>query len=153
VSVDRRIELTYLGLALVGLVVAGMLTSFHVSAGASQAFCTEAGGCGTVNESSYSQVLGVPISVFGMLSYGTIAILAALAMRGFSYREWVPLVVFGIAASGTLYSIYLTYLELFVIHAICPWCVASAIVMVALLVVSLADLLRLRPGVIPVEAG
>jgi uncharacterized membrane protein len=57
--------------------------------------------------------------------------------------------VFGLSLAGTLYSLYLTYLELFVIRALCPWCLASALVMVCLMVVSLADLLVWRRG--PIE--
>lgn len=148
-SLSRRIELVYLVLAVVGIVVAGFLASFHVSAQSAEAFCTEAGGCGTVSDSPYSSVLGVPIAFLGLASYVAIAVLAALSLRGWQYREWVPLAVFGIALSGTLYSLYLTYLELYVIHAICPWCVGSAIVMAGLLAVSLSDLLWLRRGPIP----
>jgi uncharacterized membrane protein len=146
-----RIEWLYLGLAVVGIVAAGFLTSFHVNTGAADAFCTAASGCGTVKDSPYSEVWGVPIAVLGLAVYMVLALLAILAIRGFAVREWVPLAAFGLALNGTIYSAYLTYLELYVIHAVCPWCVASAVVLGALLALSLYDLLRLRRGPIPVR--
>ena len=151
-TLSRRIEAAYLILAVSGIVVSAFLASFHLSGQAAETFCTGAGGCGTVNESTYSAVLGVPIAFIGLISYAAIAVMAILAMRGWEYREWVPLAVFGISLSGSLYSLYLTYLELFVIHAICPWCVASAVIMFALLAISSADLLALRRGPIPSPA-
>ena len=152
-TLSRRIELVYLLLAVAGIVVSAFLSSFHFSGQAAEAFCTGAGGCGTVNESTYSAVLGIPIAFLGLVAYAAIAVLALLSMRDWQYSEWVPLAVFGTSLSGSLYSIYLTYLELFVINAICPWCVASAAIMFALLCVSLADLLRLRRGPIPSPVG
>ena len=146
----NRIEWAYLLLALLGIAIAGLLTSFHYSSSAAAAYCTGAGGCSSVQESPYSQLLGIPVAVLGLASYVVIAVLSALALRQWRYREWVPLSVFGLSLAGTLYSLYLTYLELFVIRATCPWCVASALVMVCLMVMSLADLLVWRRG--PIEA-
>ena len=141
-----RIEWVYLLLAVLGILVAGILTTFHFSERAAAAYCTGAGGCGSVQESAYSYVLGVPISLLGLVSYAIVAVLAVLAIRRWRHREWVPLAVFGLSLAGTLYSAYLTYLELYVLHAVCPWCVGSAFVSLGLLVASLADLLSLRRG-------
>jgi len=56
------------------------------------------------------------------------------------WDDYVPLAIFGISLIGVLYSAYLTYLELFVIHAICRWCVSSAIIITAIFLLSLPDL-------------
>ena len=99
-------------------------------------------GCQTVSESSHSHLFGVNIAVFGIIGY-LLLLLSALAggdgarMGGFL----IALVGFG-------YSVFLTYLELFVIDAICQWCVASAIVMTALLAVNAMRMTRYvaKPG-------
>lgn len=83
-------------------------------------------GCQTVAESSYSHLLGVNIAIFGIGGY--VILLGAALLRGDAAR----MVGFAVALVGFGYSLYLTYLELFTIDAICQWCVASAILMTLL---------------------
>lgn len=83
-------------------------------------------GCQTVAESSYSHLLGVNIAVFGILGY--LALLACALLRG----DGVRMAGFALSLVGFGYSLYLTYLELFTIEAICQWCVASAVLMTLL---------------------
>ncbi len=93
------------------------------------------GGCERVQSSDYAELGGVPVAVVGLAGY--VAIVAAMAVRGEAGRllgAFLALVGFG-------FSAYLTYLEIFVIEAICQWCVASAVVMTALLGVALARVL------------
>lgn len=100
------------------------------------------GDCWTVNTSQYSQVLGIPISVFGAIGFLTILLLALIGYQNkFIHANQVTL-LFGITLAGFLYSIYLTYLELFVINAICPFCVLSAISMTILFIISVIRLVR-----------
>lgn len=99
-------------------------------------FCAPGGGCDTVNTSPYSELGGIPIALFGLGMYALIAALLLLEGR-WAYGR---LAVFGLALTGTLYSAYLTYLELFVIHAVCPYCVISALLVAGLLLVALARL-------------
>lgn len=83
-------------------------------------------GCATVASSSYSHLLGVNIAVFGIVGY--VLLLIASLGRGDAAR----MAGFGFALVGFGYSVYLTYLELFKIEAICQWCVASAVLMTIL---------------------
>lgn len=83
-------------------------------------------GCQTVAESSYSHMFGVNIAVFGIFGY--VLLLAAALLRG----DVARMAGFAIALVGFGYSLYLTYLELFTIEAICQWCVASAVLMTLL---------------------
>lgn len=104
-------------------------------------FCAPGGGCDIVNTSPYSELAGIPIAIFGLGMY--LALIAALLIDDrWAYSR---LAVFGLALTGTLYSAYLTYLELAVIHAICPYCVVSAVLVVAVLVLAL---IRLRQPVL-----
>jgi uncharacterized membrane protein len=83
-------------------------------------------GCETVAESSYSHLLGINVAIFGIVAY--LLLLGAAMLRGDGARMGGFLV----SLAGFGFSVYLTYLELFVIEAVCQWCVASAILMTAL---------------------
>ncbi|HEU4906378.1 MAG TPA: vitamin K epoxide reductase family protein [Solirubrobacterales bacterium] len=96
-------------------------------AGGGSPVCVAGGsGCQTVAESSWSHLLGVNIAVFGIVGY--VLLLAAALLRGDGAR----MAGFGIALGGFGYSLFLTYLEIFKIEAICQWCVASAVLMTLL---------------------
>jgi len=92
-------------------------------------------GCQTVAESSYSHLLGINIAVFGIVGY--VALLACALLRGDGPR----MAGFALALTGFGYSVYLTYLELFKIDAICQWCVASAVLMTLLFLVNTTRML------------
>lgn len=120
-------------LVLVGLGVAGYLTWVHYE-GISPV-CTT-GGCERVQASSYSEIGGIPVALLGLIGYVGIGI--SLLVPGDLGRG----LTFLLTLIGFGFSIYLTYLELFVIDAICQWCVASAVVMTALLITATVRLLR-----------
>ena len=96
-------------------------------------------GCHTVQTSQWSKLAGIPVALLGLLSY--IAILASLAIRGERGRA----IGFGLALVGFGFSMYLTYRELFSIHAICQWCVGSAVLMTLLAASTTARFLRSAP--------
>ncbi len=136
---SRIPELAFPALALLGFVVSLYLWYVHVS-GAS-ALCVGVGGCETVNASRYSEISGVPVSVLGAFTY--LALLAIWLIRPRLDIEWqtkASLAIFGITLTGVLFSAYLTYLELFVIYAICPWCVSSAVIIIGLFVLSIREI-------------
>jgi uncharacterized membrane protein len=93
-------------------------------------------GCQTVADSSYSHLLGVNISIFGVLGY--VLLLVAAILRGDGARMGG----FAVALVGFGYSVFLTYLELFVIDAVCQWCVFSAILMTVLFAVNAVRMVR-----------
>ena len=116
-------------LAVIGLGVAGYLTyveSFNV-----QAVCGPVGNCNAVQSSPYALVFGIlPIGYLGLAGYAAI-LLAWLVQQNSEARlkRWCGLAIWGMAVFGVLFSIYLTFLEPFVIGATCAWCVTSAVVM------------------------
>lgn len=101
------------------------------------------GGCKTVAESSYSHLAGVNIAVFGVVGY------ALLLASAFFANDAARFGGFLISLSGFGYSVFLTYLEIFKIEAICQWCVGSAIVMTILLLLNATRLI----GYAGVEEG
>ncbi len=104
--------------------------------------CLGSGGCHDVNFSPYSEIYGIPLALIGLLAF--LALLAVLlAERRFRLAaENGPLVVFGMGLVGVAYSAYLTYLELYVIHAVCPFCVASAVIFLLIFILAIVRLVR-----------
>jgi uncharacterized membrane protein len=127
-------------LALAGLGVAAYLSNVEVRQ--VEAVCGPIGDCNTVNQSRYSRLFGVlPIGVLGL--FGFLAILTAWGLRRWGSGKislWASVGILGMTAFGTFFSIYLTFLEPFVIGATCLWCLSSAVIMTSLFV------LALKPG-------
>lgn len=96
------------------------------------------GDCWSVNISRYSMVGGIPVAVLGAIGFLAIITLLLLESKGGFLREQGVLINFGLTLIGVLFSAYLTYLEIAVIRAICPFCVLSAICMVVLFGLTLA---------------
>jgi uncharacterized membrane protein len=121
-------------LAAAGIAISAYLTWTHLR-GVVPVCVSGSGGCETVQTSRYAEILGVPVAALGLVAYT--GLLLSAVIKG----ETAALLGFFIALVGTLFSAYLTYLELFVIFAICQWCVASAALMAASL---LLCVLRMR---------
>ena len=131
-------------IALIAAVI-GALDSVYLSwvkLSHSESLCTPGlGDCFTVNTSPYSQVYGIPIALFGLGSYLLIlAILLGEARCSFLQKNG-SMMLFGISLVGVLYSAYLSYLEAYVIHAWCPYCVLSAIM---ILIIFATSIFRLK---------
>jgi uncharacterized membrane protein len=114
-------------LAVLGAMISAYLTWTHF-AGLSPV-CTGSGeGCKTVQSSRYASVVGIPVALLGLVAYGGLIFSAAVWKAAGIYLGFL------ISLVGTLFSAYLTYLEIFVIGALCQWCLASAAIMVAALI-------------------
>jgi uncharacterized membrane protein len=114
-------------LAVLGLLISAYLTWTHFAGLAP--ICTGGGeGCETVQSSRYAVLLGVPVALLGLIAYSGLIISAALWGQAGIYLGFL------ISLIGTLFSAYLTYLEIFVIGALCQWCLASAAIMPAALI-------------------
>jgi uncharacterized membrane protein len=128
-----------LALAVLGGLISAYLTWTHF-AGLTP-ICTGSGeGCQTVQSSRYASILGIPVALLGLIAYGSLIFSTAL------WRETGIYLGFLISLVGTLFSAYLTYLEIFVIGALCQWCLASAAIMVAALVCATLAALPLLRG-------
>jgi uncharacterized membrane protein len=130
---DRRLRLAAIVLATVGLCVAAYLTYIHYEG--IKPVCGLGGNCEKVQSSEWSKLAGVPVALLGLVGY--VAILATLLVD----REEALIAGALFALAGFGFSAYLTYRELFSIDAICPWCVASAVIMTLLAIVTTARLL------------
>jgi len=99
------------------------------------------GSCETVNLSKWATFLGAPVAAWGVGFYVVMFVLALASLQD-RYVESVGMskVLAFVSASGFVFSAWLTYLELFVIHAVCQWCVVSAVIVTLIFVFALLDL-------------
>lgn len=132
-----RISVT---LALIGLADSIYLTWIKLAN--ATASCAGIGDCESVNSSKYAEFAGIPIALFGAGAYLAIILFLLIEDRNKFWKDTAPLIVFGISLTGVLYSAYLTYVEVAILHAICPYCVLSAVVIIVLLVISVVRLLK-----------
>lgn len=130
-------------LALAGLLISTYLTMYKTGM-LGEIQCT-IGGCEKVQSSRWATFLGLPVSAWGLGAYLTLLVVALLGVQPrFARERWVALALFGVSAVGVAFSAYLTYLEAFVIHAWCQWCVISAILITLIFLLSLPGLRQAR---------
>jgi uncharacterized membrane protein len=104
--------------------------------------CGGSHGCADVNFSSYSEIGGIPVSIFGILAFLVIAGILLLEPRLKIAKENGSLAIFGISLAGVAFTAYLTWLEIYVIHAICPFCVASAVIIALIFILAIIRLFK-----------
>ena len=130
-------------LALAGIFISTYLTLYKL--GMIGELSCSIGSCETVNTSRWSVFLGLPVAAWGLFFYIDVFVIALVGtMPRFENEPLISVVLAGEAVIGVLFSAWLTYLELAVIHAICVWCVTSAIIVLLIMVVSVADLRETR---------
>jgi uncharacterized membrane protein len=122
-----------LAVAVLGIVVAGYLS--YVETSGATAVCGPVGDCNTVQQSRYAVLFGlVPVGVLGLLAYVAVIVMWFIARFGSRpTADYAGLLLLVTAFLGTLFSIYLTFLEPFVIGATCAWCLASSVAITVLL--------------------
>ena len=127
-----------------GIVVSGYLASKRLTGGSLA--CTRWAQCDVVNNSVYAKILGIPVSFIGLAAYLALLALAVAALRtdGRVQRQML-LISLLLSIGGMGFSVYLTYLEVYVIEALCAWCVASAIIITLLAIVGAVVVLHSAP--------
>jgi uncharacterized membrane protein len=128
----RRLEIWSVALALAGAGIAGYLTIVHYRE--SLLVCSGISDCETVQNSEYAEVAGIPVALLGLLMFVAMLGLAVVRMMRPELADAATMAIFVMVVAGIGFYIYLTYLELFVINAICQWCVASSLVTIGLLI-------------------
>ncbi len=131
---DRSLRIAAGVVALSGVAIAGYLTWVHYDEAV--LVCVAGGGCETVQQSAYATIAGVPVALLGLVSYSIVT--GLIAWDAPSARLGAAMIAF----VGLAFSMYLLVLQLFVIDAVCAWCLANDVVVAPLL--ALLTALRLR---------
>ena len=137
---DHFLRLGSMLLAFLGALDALYLWIYKISN--NDKMCLGSGDCATVNYSPYSEINGIPVALLGLFAY--LAMLAILLLE----TTWKPAgkygtyLVFGISLAGVLFSAYLTFIEFFVIHAVCPFCIISAVVITFIFIMAIIRLVK-----------
>ena len=141
---DRWLSRISISLAVLGVLVSAYMTIYKLTD--DQSMCLGDGGCSVVNSSIYSEVYGIPVAVVGMGGYGVI--LATLLLQGRSQflQDNAVMLVFGLTLAGFVFTLYLIYVELALIHALCPFCITSQVTITILFILSVTRLVREPPN-------
>jgi uncharacterized membrane protein len=133
---EYSLSVGILVLLLLGIVIAGYLSFVETSG--TEAVCGPVGDCNTVQSSEYARLFGIlPVGILGLMGYAGMLVTWFLSRRPSPMSDYAVMALFGMALFGTGFSIYLTFLEPFVIGATCMWCLSSAIILTVILLLSL----------------
>lgn len=135
-SSDVRLRLPIAALAIAGISIASYLSYTHAT---HTALICPTSGCGKVQQSSYSELAGVPVAYLGLAGYAAILLTTCSARRAAA----AACAVF--AVGGATFAVYLLVVQIAVIDAVCTWCVASDAVLFAITLLALVRL-RIRGG-------
>ena len=131
---DRALRIAAGAVALAGAALAGYPTWVHYDESA--LICVAGGGCETVQRSAYAEIAGIPVALLGLTAYSSV--LGLVAWDTPSARLGAAMIAF----VGLAFSLYLLVLQLFVIDAVCTWCVVNDVIIAPLLAVLTAARLR-----------
>lgn len=137
---DKRLSQITIVLAILGLLVAAYMTIYKITA--NDSMCLGSGDCSIVNASRYSEVYGIPVALIGMLGYAAILGIHWLERRNEFFEANGSMLFFGIALLGFLFTLWLIYVEIALIKAICPFCLASQFIMTIIFIISVIRVVR-----------
>jgi uncharacterized membrane protein len=138
---EKWLYRSLIALTIIGLLVSIYMTIYKLTD--NNAMCLGSGDCSTVNASRYAEVNGIPVAVIGILGYVTILAVLYFEAKGPSFlRENGALLIFGLALTGFLFTVWLIYVEVALIKALCPFCIASQIAMTLIFILSTIRLVR-----------
>jgi len=137
---DRWLTRTSIALAALGTLVSAYMTVFKFTD--NQTMCLGNGGCSVVNSSVYSEVYGIPVALVGVVGYAAILGILLAARRPRFPDGSAVLITFGLCLAGFLFTVYLIYVEVALIHALCPFCITSQVIMTVLFALSVFRLVR-----------
>jgi len=137
---DKWLHRASVVLVVLGLVVSIYMTIYKVTS--NNAMCLGSGDCSTVNASSYSEVYGIPVAIFGVLGYLAILAVHYFENRNRFFEQNSALMIFGMALTGFLFTVWLIYVEVALLKAICPFCVTSQTAMTIIFMIAVTRLIR-----------
>jgi len=135
---QNRISLRFVGLILIalGLIVTVYLSYVKLTDVPMACVAGGAFDCETVQNSAYSRLFGIPIAWLGLATYILLGLLLMLEDRLPILQEYSVIIVFGVALFAFLYSVFLVYVQVAILQALCPWCLAHETIMTLFFIVA-----------------
>jgi uncharacterized membrane protein len=137
---DKWLYRISVALAILGLAVSIYMTVYKVTS--NNAMCFGSGDCSTVNSSRYAEVNGIPVAVFGVIGYLAILVVHYFENRNGFFKQNSTLMIFGMALTGFLFTVWLIYVEIALLKALCPFRVTSQIAMTIIFIIAVMRLIR-----------
>ena len=137
---DKRLYQILLAFVIIGLLVSIYMTIFKLTG--DENMCVGSGGCSVVNNSRYSEVNGIPVAVIGIGGYLALLGTLFLEKRNQFFSQNSTLITFGLSLTGFIFTVWLVYVELAILKAICPFCVTSQISMTIIFITSVIRLVK-----------
>ena len=137
---DKRLRQITVALAILGLLVSIYMTIYKITS--NDNMCLGSGDCSTVNASRYAEINGIPVALIGVLGYAAIAGIHWLDRKNDFFEANGSMILFGISLIGFLFTLWLIYVEIALIKAICPFCVTSQITMTIIFILSIIRVVR-----------
>ena len=141
---EKRLSQLTVALTVIGLLVAIYMTVYAITS--NDSMCIGSQDCSVVNASRYSKIniagLEMPVAVLGVLGYASILAVLLLQGRTDFLQQNGTLIFFGLALTGFLFTLYLIYVEIALIRAYCPFCIASQAAMILIFILSVIRVVR-----------
>ena len=137
---DKWLYRVMIALVIIGLAVSVYMTIYKISG--NDGMCLGSGDCSTVNASRFSEVNGIPVAVFGIVGYAAILIVLFYENKNEFFKKNGTLLAFGMSLTGFLFTLWLVYVELVLLKAICPFCVTSQVSMTLIFIIAVVRLFR-----------
>ncbi len=137
---DKWLYRASVALVIVGLLVSIYMTVYKLTS--NNAMCLGSGDCSTVNASRYSEVNGIPVAVIGVLGYLAILATHFFEKRNNFFKQNGTLLIFGMALAGFIFTVWLIYVEVAILKALCPFCVTSQTAMTIIFILAVIRLIR-----------
>ncbi|GAB4432765.1 MAG: hypothetical protein Kow002_20530 [Anaerolineales bacterium] len=139
-NMDKWLYRTSIILTILGLAVSIYMTIYKATS--NDALCLGSGDCSVVNASRFSEIYGIPVATVGIAGYFAILLIHYFERRDEFFKKNGPLAIFGMALTGFVFTVYLIYVEIAIIKALCPFCVASQTFMTIIFIISMIRLVR-----------
>jgi uncharacterized membrane protein len=137
---EKRLSQLTIALTVIGLLVAIYMTIYAFTS--NDSMCIGSQDCSVVNASRYSKFYGIPVAVLGVAGYAAILAVLLLEKRIGFLQQNGSLIFFGISLAGFLFTLYLIYVEIALIKAYCPFCIASQTAMTLIFILSVIRVVR-----------
>lgn len=137
---EKRLSQLAIALIVIGLLVSVYMTIYKITS--NDSMCIGSQDCSVVNASRYSEVYGIPVAVLGVGGYAALLATLWLERKPGFFKQNGSMIFFGISLTGFLFTLYLIFVEIALIKAYCPFCIASQTTMTVIFILSIIRLVR-----------